>query len=162
MDKKRKTITRELFPTILKYVTLITMSLMIIVPIIPIFLGSFKTNSEFYNSSVWAFPKSFLNFNNYKIAFNDGNMLLGFINTFIIMIFSITISVFIGAMTAYVLNRFKFRGRNLITTLFLFASLIPTITLNIAIFSLMVWISKTLGLQLINTRMAPIILFSGT
>ncbi len=147
---------------ILKYCTLIAMTLIVVLPMIPVFFGSFKTNTEFYETSVWAFPKNFLNFQNYRIAFTQGNMLLGFGNTLLIMVFSITISVFLGSMTAYVLQRFQFRGRKLITYLFLFAALIPSITLNIAIFSLMAWIGRNMGIQLINSRLSAIILFSGT
>jgi multiple sugar transport system permease protein len=138
------------------------MALIIIIPIIPILFGSFKTNTEFYSTSVWSFPQNFFNFENYRIAFTQGNMLLGFGNTLLIMVFSITISVFTGAMTAYVLQRFKFKGNKLITYLFLFAALIPTITLNIAIFSLMASIGRILEVQLINTRLAAILLYAGT
>jgi raffinose/stachyose/melibiose transport system permease protein len=147
---------------LLKYATLVSMTLIVVLPMIPVFFGSFKTNQEFYSTSVWALPDSFLNFENYRIAFRDGNMLTGFSNTFLIMVVSITVSVMIGAMTAFVLDRFVFKGRNLVNALFLFAALIPTITLNIAIFSLMSWIGRNLGLQLINTRWAAIILFAGT
>jgi raffinose/stachyose/melibiose transport system permease protein len=146
----------------LKYATLVSMTLIVVLPMIPVFFGSFKTNQEFYSTSVWALPDSFLNVENYRIAFRDGNMLTGFSNTFLIMVVSITVSVMIGAMTAFVLDRFVFKGRNLVNALFLFAALIPTITLNIAIFSLMSWIGRNLGLQLINTRWAAIILFAGT
>ncbi len=148
--------------TLLKYTTLLAMTIIVILPMIPILFGSFKTNYEFYATSVWALPRSFLNFENYRIAFTQGDMLLGFGNTLLIMVISITVSVLIGSMTAYVLQRFRFRGRKVITYLFLFAALVPTITLNIAIFSLMAWIGRNMGLQLINTRMAAIILFSGT
>ncbi len=148
--------------TILKYATLISLSIIVIIPIIPVFFGSFKTNTEFYDTSAWAPPESFLNFENYRVAFTDGNMLLGFFNTFIIMVVSIVVSVLIGAMTAYVLQRFRFPGRNAVTYLFLFAALIPAITLNIAIFSLMTWIARNFGIQLINTRWSAIILFAGT
>jgi multiple sugar transport system permease protein len=150
------------FATIIKYTTLFAMAIIVILPMIPIFFGSFKTNYEFYASSVWALPESFFNFENYRIAFTQGNMLLGFGNTLLIMVVSITINVLIGSMTAYVLQRFRFRGRKVITILFLFAALLPTITLNIAIFSLMSWIGRNFGLQIINTRFAAIILFSGT
>jgi raffinose/stachyose/melibiose transport system permease protein len=146
----------------LQYTTLLAMTLIIVIPIIPILFGSFKTNTEFYSTSVWSLPQNFFNFENYRIAFTQGNMLLGFGNTLLIMIFSITISVFTGAMTAYVLQRFKFKGNKLIAYLFLFAALIPTITLNIAIFSLMSSIGKILGVQLINTRIAAILLYAGT
>ena len=148
--------------TLLKYTTLLAMTIIVILPMIPILFGSFKTNYEFYATSVWALPRSFLNFENYRIAFTQGDMLLGFGNTLLIMVISITVSVLIGSMTAYVLQRFRFHGRKVITYLFLFAALVPTITLNIAIFSLMAWIGRNMGLQLINTRMAAIILFSGT
>ncbi len=148
--------------TILKYTTLIAMSLIVILPMLPVFFGSFKSNTEFYSTSVWALPKNFLNFDNYRIAFTQGNMLLGFGNTLLIMAFSITISVFLGSMTAYALQRFRFKGQKLITYLFLFAALIPNITLNIAIFSLMAWIGNNMGIQLINSRLSAIILFSGT
>jgi raffinose/stachyose/melibiose transport system permease protein len=147
---------------VLKYATLISMTIIVIIPIIPIFFGSFKTNSEFYNTSIWSFPKNIFNFENYRLAFTQGNMLLGFFNTLLIMLVSITISVAIGSMTAYVLDRFRFRGKALVNNLFLFAALIPTITLNIAIFSLMTWITKTFGLQIINTRLSAILLYSGT
>lgn len=147
---------------VLKYCTLIAMTIIVVLPMIPVFFGSFKTNTEFYDTSVWAFPKNFFNFRNYYIAFTQGDMLLGFGNTLLIMAFSITISVFLGSMTAYVLQRFQFRGRKLITYLFLFAALIPSITLNIAIFSLMAWIGRNMGIQLINSRLSAIILFSGT
>jgi raffinose/stachyose/melibiose transport system permease protein len=162
MSKKDISNLKSKSATILKYLTLVSMTLIVIIPMVPIFLGSFKTNTEFYETSVWALPQSFLNFENYKIAFTQGNMLLGFANTFYIMVISITISVFIGAMTAYVLNRFNFFGRKMVNGLFLFAALIPTITLNIAIFSLMTWIDRNLGIQMINTRLSAIILFAGT
>jgi raffinose/stachyose/melibiose transport system permease protein len=162
MKKRQMIRIKEKSALILKYATLFSMTLLVIVPMIPIFLGSFKTNTEFYESSVWALPQSFLNFENYKIAFTQGNMLLGFGNTILIMIISITISVFIGAMTAFVLNRFNFFSKKIVNGLFLFAALIPTITLNIAIFSLMTWIDRNLGIQMINTRLSAIILFAGT
>lgn len=148
--------------SLLKVMTLLSMTLIVIVPMVPIFLGSFKTNQEFYDTSVWALPQSFLNLENYRIAFSDGNMLRGFTNTFLIMVLAISVSVMIGAMTAFVLDRFNFKGRKLVNGLFLFAALIPAITLNIAIFSLMTWIGRNLGIQLINTRWAAIILFAGT
>lgn len=161
IDKKRIQIKAKT-ASILQYTTLIAMTLIVVLPIIPVFLGSFKTNTEFYNTSVWTFPRSFLNFENYRIAFTQGNMLLGFGNTLLIMVISISISVMVGAMTAYVLQRFQFKGKNLITHLFLFAALIPTITLNIAIFSLMAWMGRTFGFQLINTRLSAILLYAGT
>ena len=83
-------------------------------------------------------------------------MATGFINTAIILVVSLAATIMTGTMTAYVLNRFQFRGRNLIKGLFLIASLIPSITMQMSIFQIIV------GMGVYNTRLATIILFAGT
>ena len=65
-------------------------------------------------------------------------------------------TIITGTMTAYILNRFKFPGRNLINNLFLVASLIPSITMQMSVFQI---ITK---LGLFNTRWSTIILYAGT
>lgn len=137
----------------LKYVILCLFVLIVFLPIIPILFGSLKDGNEFFASGVLDFPKSW-KWGNYKTAFFDGNMLRGFINTFIIMIIALIVSVLTGAMTAYVLHRFQFRGQKLVKNLFLLATLIPNITNNIATFQIIT------RLNLFNTRWAGIILFS--
>ena len=47
---------------------------------------------------------------NYKTAFIKGNMLLGFWNTFILILFSGVGTVITGSMTAFVLSRFDFKA----------------------------------------------------
>ena len=61
-----------------------------------------------------------------------------------------------GTMTAYVLARFKFKGKTLVKFLFLLASLIPSITMQMSTFQSIV------GLGVYNTRWATILLFAGT
>ncbi|HEY8389380.1 MAG TPA: carbohydrate ABC transporter permease [Clostridia bacterium] len=139
----------------LKYVILGLFVITVFLPIIPILFGSLKDGNEFFASGVLDFPKSW-KWNNYKTAFIDGNMLTGFINTLIIMIVSLAVSVLTGAMTSYVLHRFVFKGQKVVKNLFLLATLIPNITNNIATFQIISW------LNLFNTRWAGILLFSGT
>ncbi|NLB84936.1 MAG: carbohydrate ABC transporter permease, partial [Acholeplasmataceae bacterium] len=124
-------------------------------PLIPTIFGSFKNNIEFNDSRVFALPKLFT-FINYKTAFLDGNMLLGFLNTSLILVISLVISVLTGAMTAYVIHRFRFKGRKQINALFLIAALLPSITNNIATFQIISYAG------IFNTRLAGILLFSGT
>ena len=83
-------------------------------------------------------------------------MLTGFLNTAIILVFSLAATILTGTMTAYVLNRFKFPGRKLVNNLFLLASLIPSITMQMSVFQI---ISR---LGLFNTRLSVILLYAGT
>ena len=153
--KKDNNQIKNIIFTILKYVVMIFAVVVVILPLIPIFFGSFKTNSDFLDSGVFALPKQFT-VDNYVTAFVDGNMIKGFMNTAIILIISLVVSVLTGAMTAYVISRFKFKGKSIIKALFLVATLLPSITNNIATFQMMA------TLELFNTRIGGILLFSGT
>ena len=95
-------------------------------------------------------------FGNYVTAFTKGNMLLGFFNTLILIVFSGLGTVFTGSMTAYVLSRFSFKLKKIIYTMFLWISLIPTITAQVATFQII----QKLGMY--NTRLSCIILSMGT
>lgn len=138
------------------YLSLIMGVIVTVVPLIVIFFGSFKTNAELLSTGVLTPPQNILNFENYIRAWTEGKMLLGFFNTFIILVVSITATILTGTMTAYVLSRFNFVGRRLIKFLFLMASLIPSITMQMSTFQIIV------GLGLYNTRLSTILLFAGT
>ena len=64
-------------------------------------------------------------------------MLRCFANTALVLIVVLTVSVFIGSMLAYVLNRFKFPGRGLIENLFTFAALLPGIAMQVTVYQIM-------------------------
>lgn len=141
---------------VLIYASLLLAAAIAIIPILVVVFASFKTGTELNTTGVLELPKSFLNFENYKTAFVDGKMLLGFKNTFIILILSLFATIMTGTMTAYILHRFKFKGRELVSNLFLIASLIPSITMQMSVFQIVV------KLHLFNTLAASVILFAGT
>lgn len=142
--------------SILVYASLLLASAMAMIPIIVVVFASFKTGAELNSTGVLELPQSFLNFENYKTAFVDGKMLLGFKNTFKILVLSLFATIMTGTMTAYILHRFKFRGREFISNLFLVASLIPSITMQMSVFQIIV------KLHLFNTLASSVILFAGT
>jgi raffinose/stachyose/melibiose transport system permease protein len=141
---------------IIKYISLGLAAIASILPILVVVLASFKTGTELNETGVLELPKSFLNFDNYITAFVDGKMLLGFLNTAIILVISVVATILTGTMTAYVITRFRFKGRWLVNTLFLVASLVPSITMQMSIFQIIV------RLKLFNTIWSSIILFAGT
>ncbi|VEU83304.1 carbohydrate ABC transporter permease [Acholeplasma hippikon] len=152
---KRKLKTKYLISSFFKYTVMIIAVLIVIVPLIPIILGSFKNGFEFQSSGVFELPRDFT-LQNYVTAFTDGNMLLGFFNTVLILVISLIVSILTGAMVAYVLHRFRFKGHSKVKALFLIAALLPSITNNIATFQI---VSR---LGIFNTRFVGILLFSGT
>lgn len=72
--------------------------------------GTMGTGTYFVIMNRLALPESWLYLDNFKVAFEKGNMLRCFGNTALILLVVLTCSVFIGSMLAYVLNRFSFKG----------------------------------------------------
>lgn len=126
------------------------------IPILTVLFASFKTGTEYASTSVLTLPESFFNFDNFIEAFTKGNMLNGFKNTVIILIFSLAGAVLTGSMAAYVFSRFKSKFTKFVNGMFLVAVMIPAIATQVATFQII----SALGL--FNTRLAPIILYIGT
>ena len=140
----------------IRYIILIVTSLIVIAPLLTAFLGAFKTHEQLLSENPLSLPDSWLYLENFKTAWKNGHMARGFFNTAIILCVSIFATILTGTMTAYVLARFQFRGKKVIKFLFLMASLIPSITMQMSVFQIIV------GLGLFNTRLATIVLFAGT
>lgn len=141
---------------ILKYFSLVFFSFVAVLPIISCVITAFKTDIEYQNTNVMVLPESWLNFENFMVAFEKANMGRAFINSVIILICVLVASVFIGTQLAYVLDRFKFPGNNLIRNLFLFASLLPGIAMQIAVYQVMY------NLGFINSLLGYIVMMCGT
>lgn len=142
--------------TILKYASLVIASVVSLVPVCVCILTAFKTNEEYASTSVLELPASFLNFENFVVAFQQANMLRCFMNTALVLIVVLTASVFIGSMLAYVLNRFEFAGRGLVQNLFMFAALLPGIAMQVTVYQIMY------SLRLINHLYGYMIVLMGT
>lgn len=149
---KRKSFT---IGKIVQYAVLLLGTVAAILPILVVFIGSLKSNYEFLTTGVLALPQSF-DFSNYKTAFVNGQMLLGFKNTMLIFAISMVGKLTLGSMFAYVMSRFDFKLKKAIMLLFMMAMLIPGITAQVATFQII----NNLGL--FNTMWAVIVLNLGT
>src|SRR5665647_3212703 len=138
-----------------KYVTLVIGSIVALLPLTVILLASVKTQQELEQGGPFDFPSS-PQWGNYATFFVRGRALEGFMNTGIILVFSILGTIVIGTMAAYAIDRFEFRFRKSIVMLFLLATLVPGVTTQVATFQVV----HALGAY--NTRVAPILLFMGT
>ena len=147
---------KRILINICKYVLLIFAAFVALVPIVSCIFTAFKTEEEYASTNVITLPKSFLNFDNFIIAWNKANMGKAFLNSFIILICVLAGSIMISAMLAYVLNRFKFPGNKLIRNLFTIATLIPGIASQVTVYQIMT------ALHLVNSMPGYIILMMGT
>lgn len=155
--KKGEThMVRRTVISIVKYVFLIFSAFVALVPIVSCVITAFKTNEEYASTNVMTPPESWLYLENFATAWKEANMGSAFLNSFMILICVLIGSVFISAMLAYVLNRFRFPGNNLIRNLFTIATLIPGIATQVTVYQIMV------ALKLVNTMPGYIILMMGT
>ena len=141
---------------IVKYLSLVFFAFVAVLPVLSCVITAFKTDAEYQSTNVMTLPQSWFNLNNFVDAFKRANMGSAFLNSLIVMICVLTISVIIGTQLAYVLNRFKFPGNALIRNLFLFASLLPGIAMQVTVYNIMI------KLGLINHLYGYIIMMCGT
>lgn len=141
---------------VLKYISLVFFSLVAVIPVVSCVITAFKTDTEYQSTNVMTLPESFLNFDNYIEAFQKAGMARAFGNSVLILFFVLLFSVFIGTQLAYVLNRFSFVGNNLIRNLFLFASLLPGVAMQISVYEIMY------KLHFINSLTGYIVMMCGT
>ena len=89
-------------------------------------------------------------------AFNLANMGRAFFNSIIVLAGVLSGSIIISSQLAYVLNRFKFKGNVIIRYLFLFATLLPGVAMQVAVYKIMG------NLKLIDHIYGYIIMMMGT
>ncbi|MCR5676244.1 MAG: carbohydrate ABC transporter permease [Lachnospiraceae bacterium] len=141
---------------IIKYFSLVFFSFAAVLPVVSCVITAFKTDREYQTTNVMVMPESWLNFDNFVQAFTKAGMARAFLNSTIILLFVLFCSTMIGTQLAYVLNRFKFPGNALIRSLFLFASLLPGVAMQIAVYEIMY------KLHFINSLAGYIIVMCGT
>ena len=129
----------------------------LVLPLIWTFINSFKTNRDFFED-IWGLPKKFLT-ENYISAFQlevgRTNLAGMFMNSVILVVGCTFASIFVSTLCAYVVSKFKFRGRSIIYTVAIATMLIPTVGTLTATYKLMV------STGLYNTYIGIIIMCSG-
>jgi multiple sugar transport system permease protein len=141
---------------IVKYCLLCLGGFTALFPLVSIVITAFKSNEAYASTTVMTPPENWLYFDNFIQAWKRANMGLAFINSFIILICVLTGSILFSSMLAFVLNRFKFRGNGLIRNLFLFATLIPGVAMQVTVYQIMA------SIGLINSLAGYVILMLGT
>lgn len=139
---------------VLKQIICLGMVLIVILPILLTIFAALKTKTAINTTSPLAFPGfSEITFDNFEKVLTDKYLWIGLKNTLIILAFSLFFNVVFGTMTAYILERFNFRGKKFVIALFFLGMLIPSFVTEIARFRII----NSLGLY--NTLAAPIVIY---
>lgn len=156
MGKIKKMKPLDLLFSVIQYVMLIGASIIALLPVVVCILTAFKTNEEYATTSVLDMPASWAYVENFIVAFQKANMGRCFLNTFIVLVVVLVLSILFSSMLGYILNRFRFKGHGIIDNLFTFASLIPGIATQVTVYQIMY------NLGLINHLYGYIIVLCGT
>lgn len=124
--KNKKTI-------LISHIYLIIMCLIVLVPVILLVLSSFTASQSLAGSTL--IPEK-LSIVNYVRLFEETNYVKWFFNTLEIAIASVICSVFVTMITAWIMSRFKFKGRKTSLIAILLLSMFPTFLSMTAIYTL--------------------------
>lgn len=138
----------------LKQIICMGMVLIVLAPILLTLFAAFKTKADMVNTSPLLLPPmERITFSNFQKVVGDKYLLIGFKNTGIILAVSILFNVLFGTITAFILERFEFKLKKVIMSLFFLGMLIPSFVTEIARFKIIN------GIGLYNTLGAPIVIY---
>lgn len=142
--------TRKVISCMLGNLVAVLTSLIVIIPLVVLFLNSFKTTGE-ANKMTLSLPKEWM-FENYGKVIEQGKLLSSFFNGLLYAVFSVVIVVILVSAAAFVISRNP-KGINR----FLYYFIISGIALPINNVALM----KVLQvLHLVNTQLGIILLYA--
>lgn len=137
-----------------KQIICLCMVAVVLAPIVLTLFAALKTKVDMVNTSPLLLPPANrITFHNFAKVLSDKYLLLGFKNTGIILVISIFFNIMFGSITAFIIERFQFRGKMIVVSLFFLGMLIPNFVTEIARFRIIQ------GIHLYNTLGAPIVIY---
>jgi len=135
---RRKPTWRTVFSPgrVLLYVFLVSYCLTSVASFLWIVSISLKSNQEFFSTSPWALPRS-PSLGNYREAWTTAKIGTFVLNSVIVTVVSVGVTLIVSSMAAYVLSRVQFRGRNTLTTFFLLGLMIPGFLIIVPLYFLL-------------------------
>ncbi|MCC7206620.1 MAG: carbohydrate ABC transporter permease [Anaerolineae bacterium] len=134
------------------YIILVGWSLFSFLVLFWIVNASLKTNQQVFRTA-FQLPKE-AQFINYLNVWNNNNFGLYLRNSIIYAVFSVALILLVSTPASYVLSRARFRGRALLTNIFIAGIGIPTALIFIPVYTILA------RLSLINTMPGLIIVYA--
>jgi raffinose/stachyose/melibiose transport system permease protein len=109
--------------TVAAYAAAVVIVMITIVPLLYVVLGGFRTTADI-NESPAGLPRHWV-FNNYRQILTSGDYWRYFGNSALVAAIATVLAVALGAMAAFALSRYSFKGREVVYTLFAIGLLFP-------------------------------------
>jgi raffinose/stachyose/melibiose transport system permease protein len=117
--RARRTLRR--LPVSLLIVLLVAVELY---PMVWLFLGSFKTQDEFFAKPTWALPEH-LDFGNYVEAWTTGNLAHNLLNSVLVTVPAVLFMLALGVAAGFALEVLVWKGRHAVLLAFVAGIMIP-------------------------------------
>lgn len=154
--KKRK--IKKIAFNIFFVFSILVLSTYVLAPIINMAVASVKPLDEIQIISDSFIPKR-LDTGTYSRMWKTVPLLLYIKNSLIVVGVSTALSVLVSIFTGYVMNRFKFRGKNAFGNMLIFAQMLPGILFLLPLYLLFNLIMQTTGIKLAGTHTGLIITY---
>jgi ABC-type glycerol-3-phosphate transport system permease component len=138
---------------IVKHIPLLLLTVMAVFPIWFMLVTAFKSSDE-YVVNKFGIPRVFT-LENFQKVFDQGNFVQWFANSTILTVGSVLLSMAAAIFAAYAAAKFRFYGKGVYLKTMVALMVMPPVVMLIPQFHLMA------GLDLINTHIGVIILYSG-
>lgn len=136
--------------SIIGNIVTVFISLLVLIPIVVLFINSFKTQGESNKMSL-ALPKEWI-FSNYKTVIEQGKLISSFFNSLLYATASVLIIVIVVAAAAFVIARNR-KGINNIIYYFILSGIAIPIN-NVALMKVLQ------ALELVNTRLGIVLVYA--
>ncbi len=139
--------------SVLPHLVLLTYTLIAIFPIVLIFINSFKARKAIFDEPLFPPTPETFSLIGYETIVNRANFDRYFLNSFIVTVVSIVIILLIGAMAAFALSEYDFRGNTFLGLYLAIGIMIPIRLGTVGILNLV----STMGL--VNNLIALILVY---
>lgn len=153
-DVKKITQSQVTFRAIAAHAILISYTFIALFPVFVIVINSFKSRNAIFREPLALPNAESFSLKGYETVLKQGDFVLYFQNSLIVTVASLTMVLLFGAMAAFALSEYRFRG-NLLTGLYLAIGIMIPIRLGtVAILEIMV------ASGLVNTLTALILVYT--
>lgn len=118
-------------------IIVVVLAILSLLPLFWLITNSFKPSADIYKMPPDILPKK-LYLENYKELFNNQPALRWTFNSFFVSFASTTLSVIFSSAAAYAFAKLKFKGKNIIFSLFIASLMIPKETFIVPLFKIVV------------------------
>ncbi len=140
--------------SIAAHAILILYTLIALFPVVIIIINSFKTKAAIFRSPLSLPNSETFSLVGYQTVMTQGNFFLYFQNSMIVTVFAIALVLIFGAMAAFALSEYRFRGNTLMGLYLALGIMIPIRLGTVSILELMV------ASGLVNTLTSLILVYT--